>query len=366
MMVRRGIREVKSGHVKYAGITKVSLARYRKRLRVYFDFLHVHDMEWPKSLEELDESVGEYINHMYKEGESPNYARETISALKRLYPRCKKGLETALHFTKCWGKELHRKRATVLPCEVLIGMVGLALAKDEPRVAVTFLLGFLGLLRTGELLTLVRGQLKFFDDSLCVIAMPESKGAKRKDYHECVLIHDRVAVRLIKHVVNKLQPDDKIFLGRWADLRDKVSFYAGRFGLGGTHLTPYCLRRGGATWHFTKYTSMDATQALGRWEQAKTAKIYINQSMSDMAAMELTAQQLRWIAASRRIIVDYPTLPPDTRMSKWRWCLRAPGGCGALVKWELVSGVCLLRLTRVWGFGPRFPEGAQGLRFCKP
>ena len=90
-------------------------------------------------------------------------------------------------------------------------MVGTALAWGEPRVAITFLLGFLGLLRTGELLSLTGQQLNFFGGVLCVISLPDSKGAKRKDFSENVLVHDKAAVRLLQHVVTGLSGEERSF-----------------------------------------------------------------------------------------------------------------------------------------------------------
>ena len=51
--------------------------------------------------------------------------------------------------------------------------------------------------------------------------------------------------------------------------------------------TPYCLRRGNASWHFAKYANYDATQSLGCWEQLKTARLYINHATADLAEFSL-------------------------------------------------------------------------------
>ena len=62
-----------------------------------------------------------------------------------------------------------------------------------------------------------------------------------------------------------------------------------RLGVGfeATALTPYCLRRGGASWHFLKYGSYDLTQALGRWQQQKTARQYIDQALAEIGLLQL-------------------------------------------------------------------------------
>ena len=56
--------------------------------------------------------------------------------------------------------------------------------------------------------------------------------------------------------------------------------------------TPYCLRRGEASWHFAKYANYDATQSLGRWVQLKTARLYIDHAAADLAECSLPQQGL--------------------------------------------------------------------------
>ena len=62
---------------------------------------------------------------------------------------------------------------------------------------------------------------------------------------------------------------------------------ASLFGCADPALTPYCIRRGGATWHFTTHQSYDSIQALGRWASAKTARLYINQATSEIGLLSL-------------------------------------------------------------------------------
>ena len=55
---------------------------------------------------------------------------------------------------------------------------------------------------------------------------------------------------------------------------------------------PYSLRRGGATWWFTKHGSFDKLMVAGRWQAAKTARIYLNESMAVLADMRLPQKSL--------------------------------------------------------------------------
>ena len=64
---------------------------------------------------------------------------------------------------------------------------------------------------------------------------------------------------------------------------------AGVSGCKDKALAPYCIRGGGATWHFTKYQNYDTTQALGRWSNVKTARLYIDQATSEVGLLSLPA-----------------------------------------------------------------------------
>ena len=50
---------------------------------------------------------------------------------------------------------------------------------------------------------------------------------------------------------------------------------------------PYSLRRGGATFWFTKHQSFDRILVQGRWHTQKSARIYLNEGLSVLASMRI-------------------------------------------------------------------------------
>ena len=62
-------------------------------------------------------------------------------------------------------------------------------------------------------------------------------------------------------------------------------------GLHHATLTPYSIRRGGATWHFATFGSLDLTQHLGRWSSQRITKVYIDDAMVAMAASRVTVPE---------------------------------------------------------------------------
>ena len=237
-------------HLKYVGITRRTVERYRKQVSLYFRYLHVHGFELPVCFDSLDDSVAEYVNHMFQEGEPAGYASDLVSGLKRLYPRCRKHLSVSTQYCKYWTRSLRRKRALPIPADVLLGMAALAYSYGEPRVGVTFLVGFLGLLRTGELLELTVGQLQFVGNRLCVVALGNTKSGQRKGLDETVLLHDPVVISFLRQVTASLPSTTRLFTGNFQDLKAKLRLYAADFGVHSDLITPYCLRRGGGNLAF--------------------------------------------------------------------------------------------------------------------
>ena len=50
---------------------------------------------------------------------------------------------------------------------------------------------------------------------------------------------------------------------------------------------PYSLRRGGVTWWYNKHHSFDRLLTNGRWQAAKTARIYLNDGLAMLAEIRI-------------------------------------------------------------------------------
>jgi hypothetical protein len=275
-------------HIKYEGIKEATIKRYRRQITSYFTFLEDNGLPTPSSLDDLDESVGEYINHLYQDDYLVNYGNDLVSGLKRFYPKCRRQLETSSGYMRSWSKSLHRRRALPLPSDLVIAMAAIAIMRDWQSMAVALLLGFAGLLRTGEILALTTNHMSVHGSgSLLVLTLPNTKSGFRKGETEHVLIYDQAIIELTKKVISYKAPGASLLDMTFREFSGKICDLAACFGCRDPTLTPYCLSRGGATWHFTTYKSYDSTQALGRWGSAKTARQYINQAISEIAYMKI-------------------------------------------------------------------------------
>ena len=254
----------------------------------FFEFIATRERPWPRSFDDLDEEIGEYINDLYLDDLPQGWGGDLVCAFKRFYPKCRRHLTTSELYLKNWARVTARRRAIPASRDLIIGMASAALLDKNVPMAFCLLLSFVGLLRVSEVLTATPRQFALLGGgSLLTLALPDSKGAKRQGMAEQVTFYDPTVLRLAAVVLRRGRPHERILGLNYPAFAAEVARLGRKFGVDSPRFTPYCLRRGGATWHFTKYASYDATQHLGRWAQAKTAKQYIDQATAEATEVNL-------------------------------------------------------------------------------
>ena len=145
-----------------------------------------------------------------------------------------------------------------------------------------------GLLRTGELLSL-RAKDVFIPGPKgpAVLSLGLTKGGARQGAAESVTLHER-----------SILPD----LWRWKQVSSPSQFltlkpHAWRalftkaieaLKLNDLQFRPYSLRRGGATFWFNQHGSFDKLLVQGWWAAARTARVYLNDGLAQLADMSLS------------------------------------------------------------------------------
>ena len=64
------------------------------------------------------------------------------------------------------------------------------------------------------------------------------------------------------------------------------------------HVTPYSLRRGGATYAFLLHGSMEKCLLRGRWASSSSARIYLADAIATVRFLQLSPKQLGLAAAA--------------------------------------------------------------------
>ena len=140
------------------------------------------------------------------------------------------------------------------------------------------------------------------DKRQIVLSLPNSKGAKLTNVGEYVVFADPLAVRFFHMLTFSTAGHEPVFQISFSALSHDIRRTANALGIHGNGLTPYVLRRGGATWHFGLFKSLDASSAYGRWGLGTTARRYVSQTMADMQQVTLSDNRLSRILKLRQVL----------------------------------------------------------------
>ena len=276
-------------HLRFAGLQQRTLRAYRLSIDRFLVFSKIHRLPLRTS-SQLDYAVAEFINSLYQEGDSLAQAGHLLSGLKRFYPSMRLQLPTASQFFRNWQRIHRPERAVPISWDLLQAMAALCLELGSPHVALMLYVGFFCFLRTSEMLSLQ--MLHLIPDSRShriTVIIPFAKTSVGNP--QVVLFHDHRIHQLLLTVQQARARQS--FL--WPSSPGRFRFLWHRlleaFEFGPDDYSPYSIRRGGATWHFLRTSSMDATLQLGRWTCNRTARMYIDQGTLAMARFFWTTRQ---------------------------------------------------------------------------
>jgi integrase len=274
-------------HIKFVSMAPKTLIKYRLAVRRFLWWRRSAGFPYPSAVADFDHQVSEFINHLYLDDSPLGWATDCISGLKRLFPRCRRHLDTASLYHSNWVKATRRVKALPLTPELVRGVAAFSMVQGNTDFALTILIMFAGLLRIGETLQLRLGHFNCLRDNCCIISLWESKGAKRTGEPEVVFLRDRSLIRVIQSLKAKAPADSLLFGGSYRTFASLLIRGAAFYGLAHPTLTPHSLRRGGATWYFSLYHSYDRTMLHGRWKQQQTAKGYIDEALAELSRASL-------------------------------------------------------------------------------
>jgi integrase len=269
-------------HIKFVSMAPKTIIKYRIAVRRFLWWRKSAGFPYPDELSAFDHQVGEFINHLYLDDSPLGWATDCISGLKRLFPRCRRHLDTASLYHSNWVKATKRVKALPLTPELVRGMAAVSMSRGNASFALTILIMFAGLLRIGETLQLQLGHFNCLRDDFCIISLWVSKGATRTGEPEIVFLRDSALIRAIRSLQVKHPAGTPLFKGSYRSFSSLLKDTAAFYGLAHPNLTPHSLRRGGATWHFSLYYSYDRTMLHGRWKQQLTAKGYIDEALAEL------------------------------------------------------------------------------------
>ena len=289
---RRGIQ------LEDASLTESTRVRYSHALLLLLPVL-----ETVQSLAGLDSALSDWVEERWKAG-SPQYLiSDALSGLHYYEPWTKRQIPNTWRLFSVWRKLELPARAPPFTAEIIRSISSYALAHHDLFFAAIMLLGFYGLLRTGELLNLTTADLLVNSNHL-IVSLQNTKTGKRKGCQEVIHVSDEFTIEVISAVMDVRESQGLQNMPLWShsasSFRKRFTFYCHKFGLQQFSYRPYSLRRGGATHHFQMTRSMESTLLLGRWESVKVARIYISDALSFLPGMAFSTY-------TRRMLRSYPS-----------------------------------------------------------
>ena len=256
----------------------------------------------PHTAKQLDLVVSDYLEFLWAQGKGRTEGSNILAGLQDAQPHLKGSLKQSWRLMRTWVTHEVPNRAPPLSLDCLYVMVGYSLFKGWHTFALSLLLGFHGLLRTGELLAVSAKHIAVSSPKgPAVISLGLTKAGKRQGAAESVTLHSEDVCRRLFQWKNQASKDTLLTDAphKW---RKQFSEVLKAVGFEHLDYRPYSLRRGGATYHFQIHGRFDSLLVSGRWQSASTARIYINEGMA-----VLTEMSIPWTRFSRNLRSQYLT-----------------------------------------------------------
>lgn len=141
------------GTLKQLAIQPQTHKRYQAARERFFAYLSENHLELPRCIPAFDDLLSDYVEHLWASGEGRALASDSVAAMQDAEPRLKGSLQGTWRLLKTWHTNEVPNRAPPLPEAVLEATLGWCLFHEDYAFGVSLLLGFYGLLRTGELLS---------------------------------------------------------------------------------------------------------------------------------------------------------------------------------------------------------------------
>lgn len=312
------------GTLKQLTVQPVTRERYKKAMEKFFEYLKAEKLVLPHKAHLLDPVVADYLEFLWAQGFGRAEASNVLAALQDSQPQLEGKLNESWRLLKAWTTNEVPNRAPPLPFDVLHAMIGHAIFHKRSAFALTLLLGYHGLLRTGEILAITPKHVTVSKPKgPAVISLGLTKAGKRQGAAESVTIYAEDSFRRLYQYVSQAsssrssQPiagPSHVWRKQFATTLSALSFSSWDF-------RPYSLRRGGATEAFRSHGNLDRLLLAGRWQSAKTARVYLNEGLAVLAELKLP-----WTAFASNLRAQYlqsltrplPTLEPRPSQAQVR------------------------------------------------
>ena len=244
--------------------------------------------------------LARFGQYLYDAGRPLTQFASTVQAVTDVRHDLRRGLQPAKDVIEAWKQYLPGSNHLPLPVQLCRAMMALAWVWGWCDVAMLIAIGFLAMLRPGELVRLRRRNLVFPADLLLVanfflVGIEHPKMRRVAARHEHVRVEEALITSWLQRLLAGWGPDARLFKGTAVQFRDMfrqlVAFFDvdTRDGIG---VTPASLRSGGASWLYLCGMPLEEIRWRGRWSTVRTLEVYIQElaASSLLAALPLSAR----------------------------------------------------------------------------
>ena len=281
------------GSLRSLTVSDKTRNRYDAATGKFFSWLDENELVLPRKREHLDGLLAEYVEHLWSDGAGRAQACDTLAGLQDRDPKLKGHLQLSWRLLRTWSTNEIPNRAPPLPQEALLAMFGWSFFHGHFSFGVSLLVAYYAMLRTGEVLHLKNSHIYMTGPKTpAVISLGMTKGGKRTGAAESVTLSSGDALKWLWMWKTANKPHASLCPTN-AKWRQLFSTCLTALSLQAFQFRPYSLRRGGATFWFSRHGSLDKLMIAGRWQAVKTARVYINEGLAVLAELHLPKAKLR-------------------------------------------------------------------------
>lgn len=229
----------------------------------------------------LSEWLSAYISWLFTQGRSRLDAAETLNMIVQTYGWMRPQLNQPWSMIRTWDSLQPTQHHLPVPQKVLHGMLAVCIAWNWPKIGILLALGFYGLLRPIELLSLKRKDVvlptEHLEGDVIFLRIHNAKTRFRAAAAQHVRIDSWEAVTFVNLFLPQIPRWQTIWSGSYAAFRRRFDLLQTAVVLSKPFM-PSSLRPGGATFLFRHWNeNLPRLQWRGRWKSFRMLETYIQE-----------------------------------------------------------------------------------------
>eukprot|EP00438_Fugacium_kawagutii_P020298 Skav211648 [mRNA] locus=scaffold1290:276136:276873:- [translate_table: standard] len=229
---------------------------------------------------------------MWQNGDPKGWAGDLLSGLGHLIPSVKGHLAGGWRLHSAWGRAELPLRALPFTPKLVYALAQQAFEHHWQDTGVLLVLGFYRYPRSGELFQARKADFTFDHKGHGVWSLPLTKSGQRVGARESLVLDDSWIGGLLRSYMAPLKAGDCLSKVSPATQRLRLKTLLEELNISG-NFRWYSCRRGGATHHFRCSNNMSLVCHIGRWNCAKTARIYITDGLACLTDFQLPLSRER-------------------------------------------------------------------------